>query len=165
MIALKNVLVATDFEEASDAALAYGRDFARTFGATLHVLHVVDELAARMIGTESYVIDVVRFQEEIEQAARKRLEALVTDDDRRTLHAKAVTRMSATPANAIVAYAAEAAIDLVIVGTHGRGGMAHLFVGSVAERVVRTASCPVLIVKHPEHDFLKADALQTVARV
>lgn len=164
MIALKNVLVATDFGEASDAALAYGRDFARTFGATLHVLHIVDDVMARMVSTEAYTFDFFTLQQEIEASARKQLAALVTDDDRRTLQAKAFTRVSANAAAAIVAYATEAAIDVIIVGTHGRGAMAHLLIGSVAERVVRTAPCPVLTVRHPEREFLAPDALQTVAR-
>jgi hypothetical protein len=51
-------------------------------------------------------------------------------------------------------------IDLIVVGTHGRGAVAHLFVGSVAERVVRTAPCPVLTVRHAEHEFIAPDALQ-----
>jgi len=164
MIALKNVLVATDFGEASEAALAYGRDFARTFGATLHVLHIVDDAAARMIGTEAYAIHFVKFQHELEESARKQLNNVVTDDDRQTINAKAVTRVSANTADAIVTYAKEAAIDCIIVGTHGRRAVAHLFIGSVAERVVRTAPCPVLTVRHPERDFLAADALQTVTR-
>ena len=67
------------------------------------------------------------------------------------------------PAREIVSYAASAHIDLIVMGTHGRGPVAHLFMGSVAERVVRTASCPVLIVRHPEHEFIRPDALQTVA--
>jgi nucleotide-binding universal stress UspA family protein len=55
-------------------------------------------------------------------------------------------------------------MDIIILGTHGRGALAQLFVGSVAERVVRTAPCPVLTVRHPEHEFVLPDALQTVAR-
>ena len=67
-------------------------------------------------------------------------------------------------AAAIVQYARDLDIDLIVVGTHGRGAMAHLLMGSVAERVVRSASCPVLTVRHPEHDFVMPDALATIAQ-
>ena len=62
-------------------------------------------------------------------------------------------------------YAKEANIDLIVMGTQGRGGLAHLVMGSVAERVVRTAPCPVLTVRHPEHEFIAPDAMQAVARL
>ena len=60
-------------------------------------------------------------------------------------------------------YAHDNDIDLIVMGTHGRGPLAHLVMGSVAERVVRTASCPVLTVRHPEHEFVWPDTLTTVA--
>jgi Universal stress protein UspA and related nucleotide-binding proteins len=88
----------------------------------------------------------------------------VCDEDRAVLGARTILRVSATPALAIVEYARDANVDLIVVGTHGRGAMAHLFMGSVAERVVRTASCPVLTVRHPEHEFVLPDALVAVAR-
>ena len=65
---------------------------------------------------------------------------------------------SDNPADAITEYAKQANIDLIVMGTNGRGAMAQLLVGSVAERVVRTARCPVLTVKHPEHEFVMPDA-------
>lgn len=164
MITLKNILVATDFGQASETALAYGRQFARSYGSTLHVLHVVENVFTATFGVEGYVTNVAALQREVEDAARKQLEAVVTDDDRRELGARAMTMISASPALAIVSYAKDAKADLVIVGTHGRGAMAHLLMGSVAERVVRTAPCPVLTVRHPEHEFLLPDALQIVAR-
>ena len=70
---------------------------------------------------------------------------------------------SGAPASAIVDYANEARIDLIIMGTHGRGTVAHMLMGSVAERVVRTAPCPVLTVRHPEREFVLPDALAAVA--
>jgi nucleotide-binding universal stress UspA family protein len=54
----------------------------------------------------------------------------------------------------IVRYAKETAIDLIVIGTHGRTGLAHVFMGSVAEKVVRKSPCPVLSVRHPEHEFI-----------
>jgi nucleotide-binding universal stress UspA family protein len=83
-------------------------------------------------------------------------------EDRRDLHSKAVVLTSTTPALSIVQYARDAKVDLIVVGTHGRGAVAHLFLGSVAERVVRMAPCPALTVRHPEREFVLPDALQVV---
>jgi len=163
MIALKHVLVATDFSEPSEAALAYGRHFARTFGATLHVMHVVENVMARF-AADAYPVLLPDLQREVEEAGSKRLNGILEEADFKELKAVPVVRTSAAPAAAIVDYAKEADVDLIILGTHGRGAMAKLFMGSVAERVVRMASCPVLTVRHPEHEFIVPDALVAVEK-
>ena len=165
MIANKNVLVATDFGEAAAAALQYGRNIARTFGATLHVIHVVDNLSARVSLDFPHPPHLERMQADMEAAALMRLEALVTDDDRRTLHAKSVQVAALSPASAIMDYAIEASIDVIVMGTYGRGRVARWLMGSEAERVVRAAPCPVLVVRQPEREFIAPDALQTVQHV
>ena len=165
MIVLKQILVATDFGDASEAALAYGRELARLFGAKLVVLHVADNAMAGALGIEGYVGSYPDLQRSIEESANRQLADAVTEDDRRELGTRTVLRTSRSPALTIVNYARDEAIDLIVMGTHGRGPMAHLLMGSVAERVVRTAPCPVLTVKHPEHEFLRADALVRVEAV
>lgn len=165
MIAVKNILVATDFGEAADNALAYGRALARAFGATLHVLHVASDIYMQTLGGDAYsgtlYTDV---QRDVEEAARAQLHQLVIDNDPNPLPTKPVVVTSSVPADTIVAYAKDAGVDLIVLGTHGRGAVAHLLVGSVAERVVRTAPCPVLTVRHPEHEFVMPDTLAAVAR-
>ena len=163
MILLKNILVATDFGEASDAALSYGRDLARTYGATLHVLHVAENLVVRYANDEALAL-LPQLQTDVDEAARKRMAELVTHEDRTMLRAKPVVLEAFGPAEAIVEYAKTYNVDIIVMGTHGRGGFAHLLMGSVAERVVRTAPCPVLTVRHPEHEFIVPDALVAVAR-
>ena len=148
MILLKQILVATDFSEASAAALAHGRALARSFGATLHVLHVMENLFLRPVPGDPYALKA---------ATTTQLKDCLTADDRSSLHAIAALRTGDTPAEAIVEYAKRHRIDLVVMGTHGRAGMARLLLGSVAETVVRTATCPVLTVRHPEHDFVTPD--------
>ena len=164
MIAINNVLVATDFGEASDSALLYGRELAGRFGATLHVVHVAQNFYVTTYGAETYAAVVPEVQEEIEKTAKKRLDELVIDSDRSGPRTKTLVLTSSSPAYAIVDYAREHGIDLIVLGTHGRGALAHLVMGSVAERVVRLASCPVLTVRHPEHEFVKPDALLVAAR-
>jgi|SRR5262245_22502460 len=164
MIALKTVLVATDFGPASESALRYGRALARGFGATLHVLHVTENVFARAMDGYGYAAIPPQVQEDLERAGRRQTEELLDDEDRRELHAIAVTATSNSPANAIVTYAAANRIDLIVMGTHGRGPISRLFMGSVAERVVRMAPCPVLTVRNPEHEFVLPDALVAVSR-
>jgi len=163
MIALKRLLVATDFGPAAESALQYGRAMARQFGAELHVLHVVDNVFARAITGYGYAAIAPNVQEDLERAGQRQVEAVVHDDDGRDLRAVAATVTSINPAEAIVEYARAQAIDLIVIGTHGRGAVAHLFLGNVAERVVRLAPCPVLTVRHPEHEFLQPDALVAVS--
>jgi nucleotide-binding universal stress UspA family protein len=149
MIALKRILVATDFGPAAEAALTYGRALARNFGATLTVIHVAENFFLRATTADPHALKA---------ALARRLEERLTVADRSALQARAVLDTSDQPADAITTYAKQAEIDLIVMGTHGRDGLTHLLVGSVAERVVRTASCPVLTVKHPEHEFVLPDA-------
>jgi nucleotide-binding universal stress UspA family protein len=158
MITIKDILVATDFGPASANALRYGRALAGRFGARLHVLHVTHNTylaAAAMYGYAGVHFDA---QEEIERTARQQTEALLTDEDRRDLQAIATTVTDNSPAMAVVEYARNHGIDLLVLGTHGRGALSHLLMGSVAERVVRMAPCPVLTVRDPEHEFVLPEA-------
>jgi nucleotide-binding universal stress UspA family protein len=159
MISLHRILVPTDFGEAAEAALAYGRELAQTFNGRLTVLHVVDNLLLASAGVDGYVGAYPDLQREVEQAARTRLDGLLSPADIRERGAVGVLRTSSTPALTIINYAKDANFDLIVMGTHGRGPVTHLLMGSVAERVVRTAPCPVLTVKHPEHEFVVPDPL------
>ena len=164
MITLNRILVATDFSEASDSALTYGRELATRFGATLHVLHVVENVYANTLGAENYVAVAPGLQEQLEADARQRLEELLIDSDKSGPATVPVVITATSPAFAIVNYAKDHAIDVIVTGTHGRGAFAHLIMGSVAERVVRFAPCPVLTVRHPEHDFVRPDTLVAAAQ-
>jgi nucleotide-binding universal stress UspA family protein len=164
MIALKRILVATDFSEPAEAALLYGRTLARMFDATLHVVHVIGNINTLAFGAETYTVALPDLQRDVEDAARKALDDLLVDSDAHPLPVKRTLLVANAPAAAIVDYAQRELIDLVVTGTHGRGGVSHLLLGSVAERVVRTAPCPVLTIRHPEREFVRLDALVAVAK-
>jgi len=164
MITIKQILVATDFSEPSDAALTYGRELAMQFGATLHVLHVAQNIYLTTLGAENYVAVTPGLQQEIEDSARQRLHELVIDTDGSGPPTIPVVETATSPAAAIIDYAKTHAIDAIVMGTHGRGAFAHLLMGSVAERVVRFAPCPVLTVRHPEREFVQPDALVAVVK-
>jgi nucleotide-binding universal stress UspA family protein len=153
MINLKNVLVAVNFDEASNVALRYARSLSKNFGARLHVIHVMENLFLRPMANDPRAI---------EAGITKRLLDTLSDADRTELHAVPVIRKSDTPADEIVKYAQAENIDLIVMGTHGRPGFSHLLMGSVAEKVVRAAPCPVLTLRHPEREFVVADAPQAV---
>src|SRR6266567_1264787 len=114
MILLKNILVATDFSPASDAALSYGRALARTFDATLHLLHVAENFFMRPTMTDPYALKT---------AVGRRLDERLTAEDRRQRRAQAVLETSDHPAEAIVDFAKSSQIDLIVMGTHGRTGV------------------------------------------
>ena len=159
MVVLKNLLVASDFSPPSAVALDYGREFARSYTARLHVLHIVQNVMVQYSPDAGMTSPLL--QENLEDDARRQLGALVTQDDQQTLTIVAVVESSANVADGIVDYARRHAIDLIIVGTHGRGAVKQVLMGSAAERVVRTAPCPVLTVRERERDFLAPDALAT----
>jgi nucleotide-binding universal stress UspA family protein len=161
MIKIANVLVATDFGEASAAALSYGREIARTFDAKLHVLHVIENPMI-WLGPESAGIDVMQLRADLEASAEQQLNRLVTAEDRRELDAVTIIRTGRSPALEIANQARLANVDIIVVGTHGRTAVTHMLMGSVAEKVVRIAPCPVLTVRHPEHEFIVPDALEVV---
>jgi nucleotide-binding universal stress UspA family protein len=163
MINFKNVLVATDFGEAAAAALDYGRDLARRYGATLHLLYVADDVTVRYAFGDTPTLPP-EIQQDIEEDARKRAEGLLSLADREQLHARVVVWTSVATAAAIVDYARSQQVDLIVMGTHGRGAVSHLLMGSVAERVVRTASCPVLTVHHLQREFIAPAAMAAVAK-
>jgi len=154
MTAVKSVLVPTDFSETSDAALNYAIDMARAFGAQLYMLHVPGKTGENFEAN----FPVGRF----ETAARERLATLLSQEEIERLRPEYALRIG-TPADEIVRYADARDVDLIIMGTHGRSGVAHMLMGSVAEQVVRTAPCPVLLVRHSKGAFVKPQVVAQAA--
>ena len=120
MIKITKVLVATDFSDASESALLYGREFARTFGAALHVLHVTENPVV-WTGAESAGVDFVRVQADLEEGAQNALNRIVTAEDRAQLKAVTAVLSGNSPAFEIAGYAKREGIDIILMGTHGRG--------------------------------------------
>ena len=146
MAALKRVLVAIDFSKLSHEALSYAVDLAAQVGARVHVLYVVepveftgvDVFGGAPIATQAIVDEHLR-------QAKREMERLRRGKLAKVPGAKASVELG-RPAERIVALGGSGRANLVVLGTHGRSGLAHLVMGSVAERVVRHARCPVLVV-------------------
>lgn len=144
---VNRILVPTDFSETADTALAYAKDLATRMGASLHLLHVyTDPYAVAAYAPEVYAPVPADLRERAREEVRERLhERLDANEEQRFRGSCGVVRGLVAPQ--IVDYAANQDIDLIVMGTHGRRGVAHLLLGSVAEHVVRTAGCPVLTVR------------------
>ncbi len=169
MIALQRILVPTDFSESAAAALRYGVAFARAFHARLDLLHVVGPRDMEDILEGERVVHALTDAPEaanpmdpydlMHDAERQRLASLLTEREQRDLQTQYVLRVSESggPYGEIVRYAVEQDIDLIVMGSHGHSTVLHLLMGSVAEKMVGKAPCPVLTVRHPEHEFIRPD--------
>ncbi len=147
MVVIKRILVPTDFSDPAAAALKYGLALAEEFGSTLHLIHVVPEPYVYPWGTEISTMPLVDLLTQSEAQAGERLKTLV--DDRGAMKGRVKTSTAiGTPVDRILQYIADEGIDLIVMGTHGRGAVGHLLLGSVAERLVRRSPVPVLTVKH-----------------
>jgi nucleotide-binding universal stress UspA family protein len=149
---IKIILVPTDFSSASQRALRYACNLADAFAASLHVIHVVENPFASVCYTELYTPPPDDDEEEIAKRARVELEGQLTAAEKKKYSAVFVLR-GGVPAPQILEYLKEQpAIDLVVMATAGRGGVARLMIGSVADKIVRAAPCPVLTIHPPERD-------------
>jgi len=145
-VTLRRILVATDFAESAERALACAVQLARRHGAELVLVHVYMDLPAYPEITAGQVEAIYEEQRAwIEAALERRARAARGEG----LLARAVLR-TGPAASTIAETAKDEGADLLVVGTHGRSGLDRLILGSVAERVVRLASCPVLVVKSAE---------------
>ncbi len=147
---LKKVLVPVDFSEPSRKAIHYAQVFAEQFGAKLTLLHVVEPL--------SYPPDfaVVPLLPPDAEGPRLRELAKHLEELGRAVGGGVETEsvvISGRPWQGVVDYAKESDTDLIIVSTHGYTGLKHVLLGSVTEKIVRHAPCPVLVVRDEEHDF------------
>jgi len=153
MIRLAKLLVPTDFSEDSEQAARYAVELAKRFQAEIHCVHVVD-IPADLLSTSDYYMTGPSegFLDQIREESKKNLEAFA----KKNLAGVGVRTafLEGSPFVEIIRYARNQEIDLVVIATHGRTGLKHVLFGSVAEKVVRKAPCPVLVVKREEHDFV-----------
>jgi nucleotide-binding universal stress UspA family protein len=148
---LEKILVPTDFSETSKKAVQYALRFAEQFGCEIALLYVV-EPATPMIGAP---LGVEPFTDQDEfSMAEKDLAVLAAESHTNGAHSvSSLVRIGHAP-NEITKAAKELDTDLIIIATHGYTSWRHLCIGSTTERVVRTAPCPVLVVREKEHEFV-----------
>lgn len=141
---ITNVLMPTDFSSCSRAAFPYACKFARESGAKLHLLHVIEPPTPALLPDGAFVPPMLDSQEDVDEV-KAELHRWLRSEDAASIGSEADVRVG-TPLVEILAFANEHHCDLIVLGTHGRTGVAHLLIGSVAENIVRKAKCPVLTV-------------------
>lgn len=143
---ITRMLVPTDFSPASDLAFHYAIDLAGRHGSRLHLLHVIDESAFATAYPDGFYMELPGVRAAMMDDAKAQLDRMAETCGKANLTATTEVAVG-RPAATITAKANERGTDLLVMGTHGRSGVAHLLIGSVAERVVRTAPCAVLTVR------------------
>lgn len=142
---IRSILAPTDFSEHSHHALEYARLFAERWGASLHLLNVIEPAVFPAEGGLT-PIGAMKIADDMEESANAHLHRMI---ERPELSGLTIQTSIAygRASSGIIDYAAENGIDLIVIATHGRTGIEHLIFGSTAERVVREAPCPVLTVR------------------
>ncbi|GAB4236318.1 MAG: universal stress protein [Acidobacteriota bacterium] len=147
ILPIERILAPTDFSRISEKTLAAAAELAQHFRARLFVLHVVPPVPLLPADPQDgLVFEIPAYQQALEESSRKRLQELVD----RVVPAKVereIRLRQGEPAQEIVRMAEEEGMQLIVIATHGLTGWQHLVFGSVAEKVVRTAQCPVLTLR------------------
>jgi len=155
MVQVNKVLYPTDFSDLSLHAVPYVKEYCRVYGAELHVLHVVDEAFAYWMTMGPNSLPVGPSVQEMLTGAKETMQSFTQKHFSDVAESAVRTSVvSGRPFLEILKYAKDQSIDLVVLATHGRGALAHALIGSVAEKVVRKAPCPVLTIRVPGHGYV-----------
>lgn len=147
----QRVLVPIDFSECSNKALQYAIAVATQFKGTITLLHVVPNVSAET----RLAFDMPELQRALLQEGKEKVANAISQFPHEMVTIEPLVRKG-VPYHEIVLAAKELQSDLIVIGTHGRTGLRHVLTGSTAERVVRHAPCPVLVVRECERDFVKS---------
>jgi nucleotide-binding universal stress UspA family protein len=155
---LKKILVPVDFSDCSKKALRYAIPLARQHEAAVTLLYVVAVPTWPGTGdgggfNYSFEPDFTAMEADMRASGGRQLSALAEEEARREVSTDTLVR-TGSAAIEIIEAAKSLPADLIVISTHGRTGLKHVWLGSVAEHVVRRAPCPVLVVREREHEFL-----------
>jgi nucleotide-binding universal stress UspA family protein len=151
-VTIQNVLLPTDFSDTADQALAKAIDVAEHFGATLHLFHVIDHLDPSWYGITNVQEETIRLRDQIRNEAEALLEEMASSEPSLSLSTEIALEFSFNVPSTVMEYAGANDIDLIVMGTHGRGGFGRFMLGSVANKLVRRAPSPVLTVNPSASD-------------
>jgi len=151
-IKINKILCPTDFSDPSDHSLTYALEMAKQYGAKLYLLHVIEPLTP-VQGLDmgpSFGFDE---RPHVEQRVQELLDETVSDEMKEAVEIQPLISRGA-PFLEIIRAARTEDVDMIVIATHGRTGLTHALLGSTTEKVVRKAPCPVLSIRHPEHEFV-----------
>jgi nucleotide-binding universal stress UspA family protein len=161
MTQINKILFPTDFSPCANQAMDHALYLANRYGATLHMLHAIVLHEDDPHNAAAHFADIDEIQQRLQDLARIEMKAAVME--RNAVNADVVMqqRRGISAADVILEYSGQEGIDLIVMGTHGRRGLGHLFLGSVTEQVVRCAPCPVLTLRERESPH----AVRTIGRI
>ncbi len=150
MISFKRILCPIDHSDCSKEALKYAVSFARKDNAKLILLHIID-IRAFNEGLDTISAQVPD-EDTLKQLKEKLLEC-IPEEIRDDMDVEAIVAQG-IPFSEIIITAKKNEVDVIVIGSHGRTGISHMMLGSVSEKVVRKAPCPVLTVRQRDHEFI-----------
>ncbi len=166
MIDLKRILFPTDFGESAEQALHYAAMLAEEYGAELVMMNVVSLFGEEGLPPEDRLEELDRhaagYLEQLHGQARQKLERAVEEQVGRGIRTRKLIARGFSPYREILRVAEEQQVDLIVMGTYGRGGVTHFLFGSTAEQVVRMAPCPVLSVRHHAPHLTRFNSLRNI---
>ncbi len=149
---IKTILVPCDFSEYAEHAFTWALGLAEGEGAKVVIMHAAPLFSHLAYPESVYVVDLAKMEEELIADAEKRLQEFVAKKGTSTVTVE-TRAVLGDPLWEICQAAEREHADLIVMGSHGRTGLAHVLLGSVAERVVQKAGCAVLTVRHPDRRF------------
>ena len=152
MAGYKKILFPTAFSEFSDIALEHAVYIAKCSSAKLYLLHIVEMFLPDPNAVIGGYENVSNLYEGLEKEAVERLKKLGQDERLKDLNVETYVRLG-KPFIEIIKFSKDFSVDCIVMGTHGQSAIEHALFGSTAEKVVRKSFCPVLTVKHPDHEF------------
>jgi universal stress protein A len=144
---IKTILAPTDLSAASVAAVRYAARLAASLGASLHVMHVLADSMSSATLAEMYTALPADYFEGLERSAQETLRACLTGEEKHRARVVMTTQMGLPAQEFMKRLTEEPPIDLVVMATHGRGSVGRLLLGSVADKIIRKAPCPVLTLR------------------
>jgi nucleotide-binding universal stress UspA family protein len=150
MISIQGVMVPVDFSKESILAAKFGASLAEEYKTKLYVLHVMEPVHPSLRG---YIVDFEQFQQRMIAQAKEDLENVIPKAVKDRIPTEFILEIG-HPSYLIVEKAKELGVDVVVIATHGRTGLSHVLLGSVAEKVIRHAPCPVFVIRNPKDKYV-----------
>ena len=151
MISINGILVPVDFSKDSILAAKFAASMAQEYKTKLYVLHVKDVIPSY---ARAEVMDFEELQEKVKKQLAEDLDKVIPDKVKETIDVEVIMEEGAPTHHIILEKAKELGVDLIVISTHGRTGLAHVMLGSVAEHVIRHAPCPVFVVRNPKDKYV-----------
>ncbi len=153
MIQFSRILYPTDFSEHSLHALTHATGLAETYNAEVHCLHVVDEAYQYWMSMGPDSVPVGPVLDDVVTGSQEQMNRFLAKHLADVSFPVSSSVVLGRPFMEIIGKARELPADVIVLSTHGRTGLSHILLGSVAEKVVRKAPCPVLTIRHPDYEF------------